>query len=34
VFTYYWTLNGMEADFNALRTAGAAYTLEAVDWPV
>ena len=31
VFTYHWTLNGMEADFNALRTAGAAYTLSSVD---
>ena len=34
VFTYHWTLNGSEVDYNALRTAGAAYTLEAVDWLV
>jgi hypothetical protein len=35
VFTYHWTLNGMETDYNALRTAGAGYTLSSVDdWPV
>jgi hypothetical protein len=35
VFTYQWTLNGLEADYNALRTAGAVYTLSSVDdWPV
>jgi hypothetical protein len=35
VFHYEWTLDGQPVDYNALRTAGSAYTISTVEnWPV